>query len=112
MSDGRLELGIGSGYRFDEFRGLNIFPEDSRPMFMEVLEILSQGVDRRTVQPHGKILCGARRNLSQTHALKSLIHRCGSLRSAQDHRMGGEDGLAPDDCNYGSVIGERPRSHA
>ncbi len=40
LSDGRLELGIGSGYRFDEFRGLNICPEDSRPMFMEVLEIL------------------------------------------------------------------------
>jgi alkanesulfonate monooxygenase SsuD/methylene tetrahydromethanopterin reductase-like flavin-dependent oxidoreductase (luciferase family) len=40
VSDGRLELGIGSGYRFDEFRGLNISPEDSRPMFMEVLEIL------------------------------------------------------------------------
>ena len=40
LSEGRLELGIGSGYRFDEFRGLNIRPEDSRPMFMEVLEIL------------------------------------------------------------------------
>ncbi len=40
VSDGRLELGIGSGYRFDEFRGLNVSPEDSRPMFMEVLEIL------------------------------------------------------------------------
>jgi alkanesulfonate monooxygenase SsuD/methylene tetrahydromethanopterin reductase-like flavin-dependent oxidoreductase (luciferase family) len=40
VSDGRLELGIGSGYRLDEFRGLNIAPEDSRPMFMEALEIL------------------------------------------------------------------------
>jgi alkanesulfonate monooxygenase SsuD/methylene tetrahydromethanopterin reductase-like flavin-dependent oxidoreductase (luciferase family) len=40
VSDGRLELGIGSGYRLDEFRGLNVSPEDSRPMFMEVLEIL------------------------------------------------------------------------
>jgi alkanesulfonate monooxygenase SsuD/methylene tetrahydromethanopterin reductase-like flavin-dependent oxidoreductase (luciferase family) len=40
VSHGRLELGIGSGYRFGEFRGLNICHEDSGPMFMEVLEIL------------------------------------------------------------------------
>ena len=40
VSDGRLELGIGSGYRFDEFRGLNIAHAESRPMFLEALEIL------------------------------------------------------------------------
>lgn len=40
VSDGRLELGIGSGYRLDEFRGLNISAENSRAMFVEALEIL------------------------------------------------------------------------
>jgi alkanesulfonate monooxygenase SsuD/methylene tetrahydromethanopterin reductase-like flavin-dependent oxidoreductase (luciferase family) len=40
VSDGRLELGVGSGYRFDEFRGINVSPAESRAMFTEVLEVL------------------------------------------------------------------------
>src|SRR5229473_7934707 len=50
VSDGRLELGIGSGYRFDEFRGLNIAHAESRPMFLESLEVLLKAW---TGQPFG-----------------------------------------------------------
>lgn len=40
LSGGRLELGLGSGYRLDEFRGVNIAPEEGRPRFFEILDIL------------------------------------------------------------------------
>src|SRR5260370_1334851 len=40
LSGGRLELGIGSGYRFDEFRGYNVEPAESRARFPEIVEIL------------------------------------------------------------------------
>ena len=40
LSEGRLELGIGSGYRFDEFRGLGVIHSESRSMFLESLEVL------------------------------------------------------------------------
>ena len=40
LSGGRLELGIGSGYRFDEFRGYNVEPAESRARFPEIIEIL------------------------------------------------------------------------
>lgn len=40
VSEGRLELGIGSGYRLDEFKGFAIPAEESRGMFLETLEVL------------------------------------------------------------------------
>jgi alkanesulfonate monooxygenase SsuD/methylene tetrahydromethanopterin reductase-like flavin-dependent oxidoreductase (luciferase family) len=40
LSEGRLQLGIGSGYRFDEFRGLGVVHAESRAMFLESLEVL------------------------------------------------------------------------
>jgi alkanesulfonate monooxygenase SsuD/methylene tetrahydromethanopterin reductase-like flavin-dependent oxidoreductase (luciferase family) len=40
LSGGRLELGIGSGYRSDEFRGYNVAPAESRARFHEIIEVL------------------------------------------------------------------------
>jgi alkanesulfonate monooxygenase SsuD/methylene tetrahydromethanopterin reductase-like flavin-dependent oxidoreductase (luciferase family) len=40
VSNGRLELGIGSGYRHDEFKGFNVSHEEARARFLEGVEIL------------------------------------------------------------------------
>jgi Luciferase-like monooxygenase len=100
VSDGRLELGIGSGYQFDEFRGLNVFPEDSRPMFMEVLEILLKAWTGEPFSYKEKYYA-----VPEGIAVRPTAAVVPYAQS-QDHRMGGEDGLAPDDCHYRSVIGQ------
>lgn len=40
LSDGRLEFGVGSGYRLDEFKGFNISPDASREMGRECFDII------------------------------------------------------------------------
>jgi alkanesulfonate monooxygenase SsuD/methylene tetrahydromethanopterin reductase-like flavin-dependent oxidoreductase (luciferase family) len=40
LSGGRLEFGVGSGYRLDEFKGFNVSPDVSREKGRECLEII------------------------------------------------------------------------
>jgi alkanesulfonate monooxygenase SsuD/methylene tetrahydromethanopterin reductase-like flavin-dependent oxidoreductase (luciferase family) len=40
LSGGRLDFGIGSGYRWNEFNGFNLAPEEARAKFEESLEII------------------------------------------------------------------------
>ena len=40
LSDGRLEFGVGSGYRLEEFSGFNIDPESTRAMAREGLDVI------------------------------------------------------------------------
>jgi alkanesulfonate monooxygenase SsuD/methylene tetrahydromethanopterin reductase-like flavin-dependent oxidoreductase (luciferase family) len=42
LTDGRLELGLGRGYQGMEFRGLNVSLEESRPIFLEQLELMKR----------------------------------------------------------------------
>lgn len=54
LSGGRLEFGIGSGYRLDEFRGLNVRPEESRAMFHEIVEVLLKAWSGEPFSHRGK----------------------------------------------------------
>jgi alkanesulfonate monooxygenase SsuD/methylene tetrahydromethanopterin reductase-like flavin-dependent oxidoreductase (luciferase family) len=40
LSGGRLEFGVGTGYRLDEFKGFNVSPEVSREKGRECLEVI------------------------------------------------------------------------
>jgi probable F420-dependent oxidoreductase len=42
LSGGRLDLGIGKGYRHTEFEGFGIPPQEAQPRFDEALEILQK----------------------------------------------------------------------
>jgi alkanesulfonate monooxygenase SsuD/methylene tetrahydromethanopterin reductase-like flavin-dependent oxidoreductase (luciferase family) len=40
LSRGRLELGVGKGYRHNEFAGFAMSPDEAEPRFQEVLDVL------------------------------------------------------------------------
>lgn len=40
LSGGRLDFGVGKGYRANEFHGFNIDPSDAQDMFVESLEVI------------------------------------------------------------------------
>src|ERR1700730_11288592 len=40
MSGGRLDFGVGKGYRHSEFKGFGIPPEEAEPRFEEALEVI------------------------------------------------------------------------
>ena len=54
VSNGRLELGIGSGYRHDEFTGFRVAQEDSRAMLREGVEILLRAWAGEPFAYHGR----------------------------------------------------------
>jgi alkanesulfonate monooxygenase SsuD/methylene tetrahydromethanopterin reductase-like flavin-dependent oxidoreductase (luciferase family) len=43
LSKGRLDLGIGKGYRHSEFKGFQIAPEEAEARFEEALEVVRRG---------------------------------------------------------------------
>jgi alkanesulfonate monooxygenase SsuD/methylene tetrahydromethanopterin reductase-like flavin-dependent oxidoreductase (luciferase family) len=47
ISDGRLDFGIGKGYRHSEFKGFQIAPEEAQSRFDESLEIMIQAWTQR-----------------------------------------------------------------
>jgi alkanesulfonate monooxygenase SsuD/methylene tetrahydromethanopterin reductase-like flavin-dependent oxidoreductase (luciferase family) len=42
VSGGRLDLGIGKGYRHTELNGFGVAPEDSQPRFEEAVEVMTR----------------------------------------------------------------------
>lgn len=55
ISGGRLDLGIGKGYRHSEFKGFNIAPEEAEARFEEALALMRQAWTTRTrFSHHGK----------------------------------------------------------
>jgi alkanesulfonate monooxygenase SsuD/methylene tetrahydromethanopterin reductase-like flavin-dependent oxidoreductase (luciferase family) len=42
LSRGRLDLGVGKGYRHSEFRGFQIAPEEAEARFEEALEVMTR----------------------------------------------------------------------
>jgi len=56
VSNGRLELGIGSGYQEFEFQRFGVDIADSGAIYNEFLDILQKGLTQKTVEYHGKHL--------------------------------------------------------
>src|SRR5215471_13934946 len=55
ISDGRLDFGIGKGYRHNEFRGFGIPQEEAEPRFEEAIEvILRSWTSRQRFSHHGR----------------------------------------------------------
>ena len=52
VSRGRLDLGIGKGYRHSEFKGFNIAPEEAEARFEEALELMTRAWTTRTRFSH------------------------------------------------------------
>src|SRR5713101_5873961 len=52
ISGGRLDLGIGKGYRHSEFKGFQIAPEEAEARFDEALEIMIRAWTERTRFSH------------------------------------------------------------
>ncbi|HEV8711775.1 MAG TPA: LLM class flavin-dependent oxidoreductase [Candidatus Binatia bacterium] len=53
VSGGRLDVGIGRGYRYEEFRGFNVPVEESRGRFAECLDILHKAWTAESVSYSG-----------------------------------------------------------
>lgn len=56
LSNGRLELGIGSGYQDFEFERFGTNLSDAGKMFQEYMDIIPQALTQKTFEYHGKFL--------------------------------------------------------
>jgi alkanesulfonate monooxygenase SsuD/methylene tetrahydromethanopterin reductase-like flavin-dependent oxidoreductase (luciferase family) len=56
VSNGRLDLGIGSGYQEFEFQRFGVDIADSGAIFSEFLDIIPKGLSQKTFEYHGKHL--------------------------------------------------------
>ena len=55
ISGGRLDFGIGKGYRHNEFAGFRIPPEEAEPRFEELVEVMTKAfVSRQRFSHRGK----------------------------------------------------------
>jgi alkanesulfonate monooxygenase SsuD/methylene tetrahydromethanopterin reductase-like flavin-dependent oxidoreductase (luciferase family) len=55
ISGGRLDFGVGKGYRHNEFAGFRIPPEEAEPRFDESVEVMTKAfVSRQRFSYHGK----------------------------------------------------------
>ena len=52
VSDGRLDFGVGKGYRHTEFKGFGIAPEEAGARFEEALEVILRSWTTRTRFSH------------------------------------------------------------
>ncbi len=52
VSEGRLDFGIGKGYRHSEFKGFAIAPEEAEARFEEAIEIITRSWTTRTRFSH------------------------------------------------------------
>jgi alkanesulfonate monooxygenase SsuD/methylene tetrahydromethanopterin reductase-like flavin-dependent oxidoreductase (luciferase family) len=52
ISGGRLDFGIGKGYRHSEFKGFGIAPEEAEPRFEEALAVIQRAWTTRTRFSH------------------------------------------------------------
>ena len=55
ISGGRLDFGVGKGYRHNEFAGFRIPPEEAEPRFEESIEVMTKAfVSRSRFSHHGR----------------------------------------------------------
>jgi alkanesulfonate monooxygenase SsuD/methylene tetrahydromethanopterin reductase-like flavin-dependent oxidoreductase (luciferase family) len=52
ISGGRLDFGVGKGYRHNEFAGFNIPPEEAEPRFAESIEVMTKAFTSRSRFSH------------------------------------------------------------
>ena len=61
LSAGRFDLGVGKGYRHNEFAGFAIPPEQAEPRFEEVLAVLCRALSsNEPFSHHGRFCVGFR----------------------------------------------------
>ena len=58
LSRGRLDLGVGKGYRHNEFAGFAMPPNEAEPRFEEVLDVLVRALaSDEPFSHHGRFFC-------------------------------------------------------
>ena len=84
VSDGRLDFGVGKGYRHSEFKGFGIPQEEAGARFDEAIAvILRSWTTRSRFSHHGPLLAirGHRRRAADGAAAASAAVGCGRERS-------------------------------
>ena len=70
ISGGRMDIGVGLGYRVGEFVGMGISPKERGKRFAEQLPLLRQLLDGETVTFHGQ-----NHNIDGARIMPPAIHR-------------------------------------
>lgn len=125
ISNGRMDIGVGLGYRVGEFKGFGISPRERGARFNEQLPLMRQLLDGETVTFEGKF-----HNLTEAHIMPPAVQEplplwvgargdkaldraarmgCHLAGVSADHRLKYRDALRrhgrePDDYNVSQMV--------
>jgi alkanesulfonate monooxygenase SsuD/methylene tetrahydromethanopterin reductase-like flavin-dependent oxidoreductase (luciferase family) len=85
VSDGRLDFGVGKGYRHTEFKGFGIAQEEAGARFDEALAVILRSWTTRTRFSIRAATGGSRTSWSSRRRRSGRIRRCG-LRAGASRR--------------------------
>ena len=82
VSGGRLDFGIGKGYRHSEFKGFNIPPEEAEARFEEAVEIITRSCTRASASRIADGSGSSKTSWSSRRRRRRRIRRSGWRRRA------------------------------
>ena len=88
ISGGRLDFGIGKGYRHNEFAGFRIPPEEAEPRFEESVEVMTKAFVSRSASRTAENSGSSTTSWSSRRRRSSRIRRSGSRPAARPRSAG------------------------